>query len=234
MDRTRLTTAGVLLLAGVQYFLAEAITAAAWTRTPYSYGENYISDLGVPECVELGRTVCSPAYLLMDVSFVLQGLLVLTAVIVLGDALRAGRPHRIARMVVAVLAVVHAIGLITVGLFPGSFAEAIGGDPVRLFLHSLGALFAILGGNLLMVAVAVLAPREGRPVLALAIAVLAVIGLGAIAAGLLGSDLGLGLGGIERLAAYPVFAGLFLVGGALIVAGRRSRGTPVSEKPLGR
>ncbi|MDH6217508.1 hypothetical protein [Streptomyces pseudovenezuelae] len=51
----------VLVVNALQWVIAEAVTAGAWKTPPYSYGGNYISDLGVPDCgvVFQGREICS-------------------------------------------------------------------------------------------------------------------------------------------------------------------------------
>ena len=41
------TAGAVLIAAGLVFFLAEFIAAAAWTDPPYSYTYHYISNLGV-------------------------------------------------------------------------------------------------------------------------------------------------------------------------------------------
>ncbi|MGI4858954.1 MAG: hypothetical protein ACRYHA_18945, partial [Janthinobacterium lividum] len=71
------TRAGALafLLAGVQYLLAETVSAAAWVAPRYDYARNYISDLGVADCGEVfhGRLICSPRHALMNGAFVVEG-----------------------------------------------------------------------------------------------------------------------------------------------------------------
>lgn len=138
----RLAAGAAALLLSVQYFVAEAVAAAAWTR-PYSYSRNYISDLGVTRCIGAGP--CSPLGAVMNAGFVLSGLLAIAAAILLLPLVprRAGK-----RAVVLSLAVIHGLGSIGVGLVssaPGTPA----GTP---HLHVLAAYAAIVGGNLALVA----------------------------------------------------------------------------------
>lgn len=216
----RRTTRGAwFLVATVQYLVAEALTAAAWSPIGYSYAHNYISDLGVPECVRLDRVVCSPLWFVMDASFVIEGIITLAALVLLARVI----PRRW-RVPVVALGLVYCVGIVIVGVFPGSTAEVIGGSAFRATMHSLGALLAILGGNLWSIAAGAAFLRRWRGW------ALCSIGLGVfgIAAGIASTqtDLGLGVGGIERLAVYPIILWLILTGLAVITAGRRrTRGT---------
>ena len=205
----------VALILSLQYLVAEAVTALGWTRVPYSYAANYISDLGVPECFELtDRTVCSPWHVVMNIGFVAQGLLMVVALLSLGGLLSG-----IARWLVTGIGALHAVGITMVGLFPGSVAESLGGDETRMLLHSIGALLAIAGGNLLAIATGVAVIRRARGV-----------GIASIGAGVLGLLplpltsvlLGtLGVGGVERLMVYPFIFWMIGLGVALLVARRR-------------
>jgi len=133
--------AAVLLLSAVQWVVSEAVTAAAWTSPAYSYATNYISDLGVPDCGThyQGRTICSPDHALMNTSFIVQGILFATGVVLLAATLLTGR----ARRVVIALAAAHAVGFVLVGLFHGS----PDGPGYSLALHVGGASVAILCAN---------------------------------------------------------------------------------------
>ncbi|MDV9174738.1 DUF998 domain-containing protein [Streptomyces sp. W16] len=133
--------AAVLLLNAVQWVVSEAVAAAAWTSPPYSYATNYISDLGVPDCGThyQGRTICSPDHALMNTSFIVQGILFATGVVLLAATLLTGR----ARRVVIALAAAHVVGFVLVGLFHGS----PDGPGYSLALHVGGASVAILCAN---------------------------------------------------------------------------------------
>lgn len=137
----RLAAGAAALLLSAQYFVAEAVAAAAWTR-PYSYSRNYISDLGVTHCVAAGP--CSPLGVVMNAGFVLSGILaVLAAVLLLPLLPRQGSR----RSLILLFTLVHGIGSIGVGLVssaPGTPA----GTP---HLHVLAAYAAIVGGNLAVI-----------------------------------------------------------------------------------
>lgn len=211
LDR-RAVRGGIALVATLQYLLAETVTAMAWP-SGYSYADNFISDLGVPECLVLDRVVCSPQWLVMDAAFVVQGLIAIVAIVSLSWLLPRG--WRIASVA---LGVAHAVGIAMVGVFPGSVAEEIGGDPVRMQLHGIGALLAIVGGNLwaLVSGLALARAWRGWGLTSIGLGALGIAA--AVAAGW--TDLGLGPGGIERVAVYPIIAWLILTGFAVLVARR--------------
>lgn len=112
-----LVGAVVLVVNAVQWVVAEAVGVGAWTVPPYSYATNYISDLGVPDCGTRfqGRAICSPLHALVNASFVTEGVLFAAGVVLL-SGLVTGR----ARRVVVVLALLHGVGMVLVGLFHGS------------------------------------------------------------------------------------------------------------------
>ncbi|AJT41252.1 DUF998 domain-containing protein [Psychromicrobium lacuslunae] len=199
-----LKLAGTALSLTIVYFIGELITAAAWSKAPYDWNNNYISDLGVPECLTLDRIVCSPAHGVMNTAFISVGVLTLLALLLLIRLLAGWR-----RILLAVPTALFGIGIIIVGSFPGSTAEAIGGE-ARMMMHGIGALLAIGVGNLMLLAAAIVFWRSFRGY-AVSSLVLAVIGLSAIAGTKLGG-FGLGVGGIERLAVYPVLLWLILSG----------------------
>ena len=72
----RANIGGWAQLSVVQYFVAEAAVIAAWSGPePYSRTTGFISDLGAVSCgIYEDRAVCSPLHLLMNASFVVQGL----------------------------------------------------------------------------------------------------------------------------------------------------------------
>jgi hypothetical membrane protein len=139
-----LVGAAVLVVNAVQWVVAEAVTAAAWTDPPYSYLTNYISDLGVPDCgAEFqGRVLCSPLHSLMNTAFIVQGVLFAAGVLMLAR-LVSGRAHAI----VVGLALAHGVGFVLVG----SFHAAADGPSTGLVLHITGAGVGILAANSLAI-----------------------------------------------------------------------------------
>lgn len=128
------------IVAAAVYLVAEAVSATAFPG--YSYASNYISDLGVPDIgVFQGRAIDSPLHVVMNVAFTVHGVLFATAAVltVRSAAWRTG-----ARRWFVALALVHAVGIILVGTFPGSQTNT---DNGLIVFHVLGAAMAIIAGN---------------------------------------------------------------------------------------
>ena len=130
----------VLIVNAVQWVVAEAVAAGAWTDPSYSYAANFISDLGVPDCgTEFqGRVICSPLHPLMNASFIGQGILFALGVVLLAR-LAEGRTRRI----LVGLAVTHGVAFVLVGLFHGS----PDGRDSALIIHVAAAGVGILCAN---------------------------------------------------------------------------------------
>ena len=193
--QSRVLVGGVLLvLAQLQYFIMQLIVAAGWSAPPYSWTQNYISDLGNTECGPFTirghtSTVCSPRHAWMNASFIALGLLVIAAGLLLWHWWPCRRVARIG----LVLWVVAGIGKVIVGLVP---------ENRNLAVHSLGALNLPIGAiSILLLSWSVL---PGRPPLAWFGFLCGVIGLAGFIAFLVvqaGSANRVGL--VERIAAYP-------------------------------
>ena len=86
---TRFYAGALAKLSVLQYFVAESAVIGAWAGAdPYSRRTGYISDLGASACGDFsGRDVCSPAHVLMNASFVVQGLGMIVGALLLGSAL---------------------------------------------------------------------------------------------------------------------------------------------------
>lgn len=199
---------GLAVLTTVWYFVAEYIVAAAWPAPGYSYIHNYVSDLGVPICTEAGRYVCSPWYKVMNTTFFVVGAGSLVGMVAFSLLLRGAR-----RYVVMTLGTIQSVGIMLVGIAPGSFAEDITQDHTQMFLHSLGALLAILGTAVTALVTGVLLWRQSRR-----FAVISLL-LGAVPLVLLAlqtltgiTNLGLGIGGFERVGVYAALLWIACVG----------------------
>ncbi|MGX9297228.1 DUF998 domain-containing protein [Tsukamurella paurometabola] len=204
LSRRRTVTAGTLLTATVGYFLTEVLVARQWPR-PYSWTNNMISDLGVPECLGdlrrdgglavSDRFVCSPWHPLMNAAFVAVGALGIAAVI----ALRPLLPRPWAT-VALVLGAINGIALACVGLFPGSAGEFPGGPPARIVVHPIAAYVEHVTGMALMGLAAVLLIRSHVRLAALTAVCFAISGLAAL---IIPWANPIGTGGTERAAIDP-------------------------------
>jgi hypothetical membrane protein len=187
MNPSRLWWTGLVsLLTGVQYLVLEAVAASAWTGPPYRYAVNYISDLGAAN---------SSAAAVMNTAFVLQGLGFLVVGLVV-----AGRLNGVRRYVLITLTACHAVGNVLVAGFPSSSGSS---------LHVVGAVLAIVGGNL-----AALTASPNRR-----LAVLPVLGL--VSAVLISRSELHGLW--ERGSVYSITLWEIAFGLVLLLANRRER-----------
>jgi len=128
--------AGIAFLIGsLYYIIAEAISATYFNASIFNtYIFHTISELGIPN----GN---SPLFFLMNSAFILIGL-----------TLIFGTFYKFKDYIVKnnkfcyVFTVITALGVIIVGLIHG-------GNPLTSGYHTLGAVMAILGGNVLLVLV---------------------------------------------------------------------------------
>jgi hypothetical membrane protein len=197
----------VVWILAIQFFIAQLIVQAAWT-TSFSLTTNYISDLGNTTCgpypVDSSMYVCSPRHAWMNASFILLGVIILVGAALIQRAFPSGRT-RTAGLVLLALA---GPGPILVGLFP---------ENVNIIPHTIGAAAHFVSGNLGIVVLGIaIAVACGQTPLALYSIISGIVGLLATALFVSGHYLGLGIGGMERIAAYPLPLWLIVVGVSLL------------------
>ena len=200
-----------------QFFVAQAVVATAWT-TPFSLITRFISDLGNTACgtYPAGSTimVCSPWHLGMNVSFIALGVTMVFGAIFARDAFASGWRRTLAIALFALAA----LGVILVGVYPENENNA---------RHVLGAGLNFTAGNVALILFGLsLHTPPGRPTLARFSVAAGVVGVLATVFVAREQDLGLGAGGMERLAAYPITIWQIVMGLALwrANAGRTQRG----------
>lgn len=188
--------AAAWLAATVQFLVVQLVVQSAW-RTPYSWAGYNISDLGNVHCqmwdVSRPRYVCSPLHDAMNASFVVHGLLLLAGTLLTGACWGRGLIAGSARILFAI----NAGGWVLVGLVPADVNED---------LHVLGALLIMGLGNIGLIC-AGFARRTSlfgqlRPV-TFSIAAAAVVAAWMFFGQ---HDPGIGLGGLERIAAFALDA----------------------------
>ena len=179
---------------GLQYFLSEVVTASAWRDPPYDWSRHYVSDLGArtPGHNE-GREVNSPRARIMNASFVTLGLLTTAGAVLFSPHV----PDRRWRALGVGLAGVHGVGIAMVGLQPTEPGVSERGRA----LHYLGAMGAIGGGNLMLLAASAGVARTRR-VQSVVTGVLGVASSAASLAMLSGRVTRPGI--VERVAGWPV------------------------------
>lgn len=231
---TRANIGGWAQLSVVQYFVAEAAVIEAWAGPePYSRATGFISDLGAASCgVYEDRAVCSPLHVLMNASFVVQGLaLILGAVFLTAGLLcvaarpgvHAQRFHAttadeeprtrvlakpwIMAVAIRILTGVSGGGTVIVGLVP----EDVGSP-----WHFAGALMFFIGGGFALLLLGILWFRQTP--MSWFIAACGSLCVGAlIVGGITGMEVPQP-GTLERLMGYPVTIGLAAAG--LVIAQR--------------
>ncbi|WP_219470177.1 DUF998 domain-containing protein [Nonomuraea rhizosphaerae] len=207
----RVRVAGAAWLACAQIFVVEAVAGARWAGSE-PVMERYLSDLGNTAC---GPRICSPAHTLMNLSFAALGLLLIAGLL----AGAPGRGGRAGRTMVAL----GGLGWIMVGLGP---------ENKNMPLHLAGAVLVFLCGNLGMIVYG-LSLRAQDPRRAAWSLLTGAVGAAATGLFLGGQFFGLGLGGMERLAVYPIAVWAAALGAADLMP-RGNAHPPPSTRSEGR
>jgi hypothetical membrane protein len=127
----RVSAAVAWLSVGLAYLTLEGIAAAAF-RPHYRYAHNFISDLGIPSSD-------SPLAWLMNTAFCLQGTLFLVAAILTVRAVAPPKPP-----LFLTFAAANAVGNLLIAAFHSGPASHANGTA---WVHAVGAVLAIAGGN---------------------------------------------------------------------------------------
>ena len=124
-----------LIIGGIYYLVAEAISAAFFNSSIFdTYVFHTISELGIPNAN-------SPLFWLMNSAFILVGLTLMFG------CFYSFKDYIVKnKTIFYILTIVTGLGVIIVGLIHG-------GNPLTSGYHTLGAVMAILGGNILLVVV---------------------------------------------------------------------------------
>lgn len=205
--RSAIVGAVAFLLGAIQFFIAQIVAATAW-KSPYSWSRNWISDLGNTTCgpfaVPHGSSsyVCSPLHVVMNASFVASGLLFLVGVIALWKLWPDGSLARVGKVLLLLSGALKPL----VGLAP---------ENTNVGVHLLGALNLPLASiGILLVSLAIRPVRGGLGIFGVAMASLGLVGTVLSSASQYAGEavtLGLGYGGMERVADYPAFAWMVVV-----------------------
>lgn len=200
--KSDLKAGAILWLYGIQYFIAQVVAASAW-RNGFSWANNTISDLGNSACGSYnGAFVCSPRHTIMNVSFVLLGITMISGAFYLSRQFHMDRlvTYGFGCMALA------GLGTILIGLFPENTVSG---------LHILGAVLPFVFGNIGMLLIGKYCTDFSRwlRLYGIASGLIGLVGLGLL---LFHADFGLGNGTIERITAYPqtiwmIVASLYLL-----------------------
>jgi hypothetical membrane protein len=182
----------------VQYFVIQIIAALSY-KTTYSLRFNTISDLGNSVCGNYsGRYVCSPLHNLMNASFILLGITMASGSLLIYQEFKKRDSATLIGFSFMTLA---GFGTLIVGLFPENTIS---------LLHTSGASLPFVLGNLglIVLSIALTIPRLLRYYTFLSGA----LALTALVFFYTQHYLGLGIGGMERLVAYPQTVWLIVFG----------------------
>lgn len=198
-----------LWISSVQYFIVQLIVISAWT-VPYSFANNYISDLGNTDCGTYdGLMVCSPLWPLMNVSFVVFGVTMAVGTQLLRSVFVRSRLSTIAFL----LMILSGIGTVMVGLFPENTVSGA---------HTIGAFLGLGVGNLsaLLLGVSLSSlPKSVRTYTMIS----GIVSIAAFILFIYDVYLGLGRGGMERLISYPFTVWMIIFGITMLFTPRVRR-----------
>jgi len=210
----RLMCGGICWIATLEFFAVQGIAQAAWKGSDYSLASNAISDLGVTACGKItiaGQPgyYCSPLHSLMNASFAATGILMLLGLYLTLPIWPGGR---LAHWGIALFALAG-IGKIIVGLAPGN---------VSYGLHSLGGLGIILANTAMILLGSAVSGTNDRWIPRLSV-FLGILGLMGEVFFLAHRALG-GAGAAERVADYPAFLWMIVLGACCARWSRHSGG----------
>lgn len=179
----------------VQFLVVQAVVAQQWP-TQFSLADDVISALGntspCGQSADGAPLFCSPWHAVMNVSFILIGITMSIGAILTPTAFAPG----LRRTTAIGLFLLGGVGVVLVGLYPENESELV---------HAAGAAANFLGANLALILYGLAIPsasrRSGFKMFSVA---LGVVGLAATVLFVEGRYLGIGLGGMERVAIYPI------------------------------
>lgn len=195
-------------ISSLQYYVVQFVVSTRWpVGGAYSWTDNTISDLGNTQCgLYIGEYVCSPWHMLMNASFLLLGFTMISGAILLKQRLENTRKS-VTGLKCMILA---GIGTILVGLFPENSIAVI---------HIIGAGLPFVFGSLSLLLIGV-----GMPNINYYIRIFTILsgltGLVALIFFLAMTYGPLGIGGVERLVAYPqsiwmIIFGIYIIAGSI-------------------
>lgn len=187
----------IFWMVSIQYYIIQVVVATAW-MVHYSLTQNTISDLGNTACGSYGgRFVCSPLHSLMNASFITLGFTMIFGATLIYQEFKETRGS----LTGFVFMSAAGLGTLIVGLFPENSIN---------ILHIMGAALPFLVGNIgLVILGSVLdMPRSVRTYTLIS----GVISLIALIFFIFHIYFGLGIGGTERLVAYPQTMWLIVFG----------------------
>lgn len=182
-----------------EYFLTQAYVASRW-EVDFDITKNAISDLGAVTCGMFGgREVCSPDHLVMNIGFIVLGILMA------GGAYFLWRHFQTVRLGFILIAL-SGLGAVIVGFIPED-TVAIG--------HVIGAAISFIaaGTGMVWCGVKLSLPPWLRG-LSIGLGMVSLVSLVALTLGFYET---LGFGTVERLVSYPTTTWLMIIGVFLLI-----------------
>ena len=177
-----------LWISSIQYFVVQVLVAFSFTPR-YSISNNTISDLGNTVCGPYGdKLVCSANFLAMNISFIILGLTMLFGALI---NQKHSNTSKLSSFGFSGLAL-SGLGTVLIGIFPENSISS---------LHIIGAGIPFLVGNISLVILS--RSLEVGKYFSIYTFLSGFTALIALALFLTQNYLGLGIGGIERIVAYP-------------------------------
>lgn len=207
----------IIWILSIQYYLIQIAVARAWT-VPYSLAQNTISDLGNTACGDYaGRFVCSPLHSSMNASFITLGITMMTGSPLIYQEFKKTK----ASLTGFSLMALAGLGTLFVGLFPENTIST---------LHALGAFLPFFVGNIgiIILGLTLDIPKTLR-LYTLFSGLIALVALGFFIAHFY---LGIGIGGMERLTAYPQTMWLIVFGVYISSSHMRTRSKVRTKKSI--
>ncbi len=212
--RDRYPLLGPLVYLATVLYVGAQVVAATSFRPTYSLSRNTISDLGNTVCGPYGgRSVCSPRHGVMNGGFLALGVVMAVgSVLIAREFTERGPTERTAARIGFGALAAGGAGAVLVCLFPENTVGA---------LHTTGAALAIGVGTsgIVVLGAALTLP----PALRLCMVVVGPLALAALGLYASGTYLGLGIGGMERVASTPETVWLIVFGAYLTAARTRAR-----------
>lgn len=181
----------LLWISSFQYYVAQVLVASYWpSGHSYNWLHNTISALGNTACGQRGSDyICSPAHPIMNLSFFILGVTTIFGALIFNKMFAENIVQKIGFYMMALAGT----GTLLVALFPENSVSSF---------HILGAGLAFIFGNLcLLVFGASLNELSKRMrYLSFGLGIVGLAAMGLFMAGIFG---GLGIGGMERVVAYP-------------------------------
>jgi len=180
-----------------QYFIVQLFVAIRWQYN-YNILHNSISDLGNSSCgIYSDRYICSPLYVLMNISFILLGLFMMTGSIFIYQKFKKTKLNLIGFSFIFLAG----LGSILVGLFPENTVS---------IMHLTGAFLSFFIGNIGILIIGIKLEQSKK--LRIYTILTGVITLIALMLYVTHHYLGIYSGGMERITAYPQTIWLIVVG----------------------